>query len=71
MRCQDLPFLEKLARANLEPLWFHFAKEQKNTRIRYIDKFYKDIHVNIVLCLNLSNNYSSFGLRKFLGHSDP
>lgn len=40
MRCQDLPFLEKLAHA--EPLWRLMTKEQKNDRIRHTNKFYKD-----------------------------
>ena len=41
MRCQYLPFLEKLAHA--EPLWCHMTKEQQNASIIHVDKFYNDI----------------------------
>ena len=68
MRCQDIPFLEKLAHA--EPLWCHVTKEHQNAKIRHRDKFYKEINVNIVLCLNLNSHYSSFGLRIVLEHSN-
>lgn len=62
---QELLFLKTLAHA--KPLWFHMTKEQHNTRIRLINKFHKDINVNIVLCQNLNDNCYSFGLKIFLG----
>lgn len=45
LRYQDLPFLGKLACTR--PLWCLVTKEQRNTNIRHINKFYKD--TNIVL----------------------
>lgn len=58
-----LPFLRKASSC-------HMTKEQQNARIIVINKFYKDINGNVVLCQYLNNNCSNFGLKIFLGRSD-
>lgn len=70
--CLDLSFLEMPAHA--EPLWCHMTKEQQNDKIKHhpgiMKKSIKIQNIDIVLCQNLNNYDSSFGLGIFLGHFD-
>jgi hypothetical protein len=54
-----LHFLEKLDHKGT--LWCCKTKEQRDTRIKHINKSYKDM--NIVFWQKLNNNYNSFGLK--------
>ena len=51
MKYNDLPFFEELACTG--PLWYHITKEQKNTKIRHINEFYKYIKYKQCIMLGI------------------